>query len=454
MIQSNETNLKKPPVRLPFGIHYSWVIVAVLAVVQIFGSSIFMVAGIMVTPLTEPDGSFQWGIGTLSIAIALYYVFSAIFAPITGHLGDRFGARPMMFAGSLLYGVGMITLGFVTELWHFFLFYSFLMSFTASISMVPMMASISGWFRRRMGWGIGILWATGGIGTAVMAPLIAYMLDTMGWQATFTSVGVVGTTVMLLVFPFIRSKPADIGIRPFGFQGDDLEAAPKDQSVAALRLKVFNQHMRRTRVFWNLPIVHALGCAGMGIVLIYIVPLAVEQGLSLATAALTITIISLVSIISRLGAPILAEAWGPRKVMAASLSIQALTVLILFWSHDPWAFYVFAVTFGFGFGGEWTGYLEINRRYFGEGPMGTCYGWQMTGAFVGHAVTTLLGGLVIYATGSFYPAFALSAIFSAAGLLVIATLDNTSQILIPNWEDDLPPEARSDYTPGLAAADD
>ncbi|MCH8799368.1 MAG: MFS transporter [Chloroflexi bacterium] len=440
--------------KMPFGIHYSWVIVAVLAIVQIFGSSVFMIAGVMVPPLTDPEGGFRWGIGELSMAIALYYVFSAIFAPITGYLGDRYGARPMMFAGAVLYGVGMVALGFVTELWHFFLFYSFLMSFTASITMVPMMASISGWFRRSLGWGVGILWATGGIGTAVLAPLVAYLLDTIGWQATFTTVGLAGTGIMLLVFPLIRSKPADIGIRPFGAASDGPEDPPRDRSMEALRLKVFNQHMRRTRAFWNLPIIHALGCAGMGIVLIYVIPLAVQEGLGLSAAALIITIISLVSITSRLGAPVLAEAFGPRKVMAASLVIQSLTVLILLWAHDPWVFYLFAAAFGVGFGAEWTGYIEINRRYFGDGPMGTCYGWQMTGAFAGHAVTTFLAGLVIYVTGSFYPVFVLSAVFSAAGLVVIAMLDSTSHVLIPDWEESLPPEARSNFAPGAAGAGD
>ncbi|HIM63307.1 MAG: hypothetical protein DSY79_13945 [Chloroflexi bacterium] len=451
--------LDKPKVgslasKMPFGIHYSWVIVVVLAIVQVFGSSVFMIAGVMVPPLTDADGAFGFGIGELSMAIGLYYVFSAIFAPITGHLGDRFGARPMMLVGAVMYGVGMVALGFVTELWHFFLFYSFLMSFTASITMVPMMASISGWFRRSLGWGVGILWATGGIGTAILAPLIAYMLDTMGWQQTFTLVGLAGTGIMLLVFPLIRSKPADIGIRPFGVASDAPEAPPKDRAVEALRLKVFNQQIRGTKAFWNLPIIHALGCAGMGIVLIYVIPLAVEQGLSTTEAAFTITIISLVSIVSRLGAPVVAEAWGPRKVMAASLSIQALTVFILFWAHDPWMFYLFAAAFGLGFGAEWTGYLEINRRYFGDGPMGSVYGWQMTGAFAGHAVTTFLAGLVIYVTGSFYPVFVLSAVFSAAGLLVIATLESTSQVLIPDWEKALPAEARSNFVPGVAAGDD
>ncbi len=167
MALTNRSPFHLTPSRLPWGIHYSWVIVAVLAVVQIFGSSIFFVAGIMVTPLSDETGDFRWGVGTIGGAIALYYVFSAIYAPISGHLGDRFGARPMMLAGIIMYGLGMAALGFVSEVWHFFLFYSVFMSATASITMVPLMASISGWFRRRLGVGIGILWAVGGIGAGI-----------------------------------------------------------------------------------------------------------------------------------------------------------------------------------------------------------------------------------------------------------------------------------------------
>lgn len=433
---------------LSFGIHYSWVIVAVLAVVQIFGSSIFFVAGIMVAPLSDENGGFGWSVGTIGGAIALYYLFGAIYAPISGHLGDRFGARRMMLAGIIMYGLGMVSLGFVSQLWQLFLIYSVFMSATASVTMVPLMASITGWFRRRLGVGIGILWAVGGIGSAALAPLIATLLETVGWRDTFLVVGLGGSAVMLSLWPFIRSKPADIGIEPYGAGPDDPPPVVLGEAVARLRLKVFNQHMRRTHAFWDLPLIHALGCAGHGIVLIYVVPLAIEQGISLATASWTISIIMLVSIIGRLGSPILAEIYGPKRLMAASLLIQGVTVPILFVAHDAWVFYLFSVVFGLGFGGEWTSYLEINRRYFGDGPMGSCYGWQMTGAMVGHAVTTALAGLVIIATGSFYPVFALSAIFSLVGVVVIALLDSTAHILIPDWEASLPPEARSAHAIG------
>ncbi|PKB82118.1 MAG: hypothetical protein BZY88_05285 [SAR202 cluster bacterium Io17-Chloro-G9] len=440
--------------RLPWGIHYAWVIVAVLAVVQVFGASIFMVAGIMVPPLSDPEGDFGWSVGTIGAAIAVYYFFSAVFAPISGALGDRFGVRRMMLAGIIFYGFGMSALGFITEIWHFFLLYGVFLSLTQSISMVPMMVSVSGWFRRHLGLGIGILWTASGLGSAFLAPLIGGLLESpVGWKGTFLIIAVIGTGSMILVYPFLRNRPADVGIKPYGARDNDPPPVVRPRELEKLRAKVFNQTTRRTKAFWNLPLVHALGCAGHGIVLIWAIPLAVQQGLTLAEAAGIVTIISLVSLVSRFSTPILAEMYGPRKMMAASLAIQGLTVLILFWAQDLWAFYLFAAAFGVGFGGEWTGYLVINRKYFGDGPMGSVYGWQMTGALMGHAVTTALSGLVILATGSFYPVFVLSIVFSLGGVAVIALLDSTSHSLIPDWEELLPLEARSAPAPASAAGD-
>jgi MFS family permease len=135
--------------------------------------------------------------------------------------------------------------------------------------------------------------------------------------------------------------------------------------------------------------------------------------------------------------------------MASCLFVQGITVLILFGAHDLWTFYLFAALFGIGFGGEWTGYLVINRQYFGNGPMGTLYGSQMTGALMGHAITTALGGVVFEifrSSGILDPydvIFALSVAFSLAGAAVILTLEPTSKTLIPDWEMSLPEEARS-----------
>ena len=434
--------LRLSPGSLPF--HYSWVIVAVLATVQIFASSISMAAGIMVPPLNDPEGAFRWDKATIGAVIAAYYLFGAIYAPVTGWLGDRYGSRKMLTASSIMFLISMVLLGQVKEVWQFFLFFGVLLSLTQSLAMVPLMASVSGWFRRRLGLGVGILWAAGGIGTAILAPLIGYLIDAVGWQWTFGAVGVVGGVAMLLLVPLMRNRPADIGLAPYGARPSDSPVVVLEKTLERMRQQVFNRHIRRTKPFWNLPLIHGLGCAGHGIILIYVIPLAFERGVfsGLAQAGLILSIISLVSIASRFLTPVLAEMYGTRKMMAISLVIQGLTVLILFWAQDQWSFYLFAVAFGIGFGGEWTGYLVINRQYFGEGPMGTVYGWQTTGALLGHAVATALAGLALYVTGSYTLILALSMVASLGGVVVIALLDDNSLVLIPHWEDELPPDAR------------
>ena len=447
--------------KLPFGLHYSWIVIGILATVQIFASSISMAAGIMVPPLNDANGEFGWSLGTIGAVIASYYLFGAIYAPMTGWLGDRYGSRWMLFAASVMYLISMFLLSQVTEIWHFFIFFGILLSLTQSLAMVPLMAAVSGWFRRRLGLGVGILWGAGGVGTGIIAPLMGGFIEALGWQSTFMLIGGVGGGIMLAMVPLMRSKPADIGIQPYGARDTDPPPILRDKTADRLRQKVFNQHTRRTKPFWNLPLIHGLGCAGHGTILIYVIPMAFERGAftSLAQAGIILTIIALVSVISRVVTPILAEMYGTRRMMAASLSIQAVTVFMLFWSQDAWAFYLFAGVFGIGFGAEWTGYLVINRQYYGEGPMGTIYGWQTTGALMGHAVATGLAGLVIYVTGSFNMVMVLSVAFSGVGVLVIAMLDDTSHVLIPDWEDDVllaesAQNLQMKRAPGAAGADD
>lgn len=443
MAVTAKAKLNLTAARLPGGIHYSWLIVGILALVQVIGGSISMAAGVMVAPLSDPNGNFGWSIGIIGAAIMSYYLTGALFAPISGWLGDRYGARCMMLAGSLLYGGSMLLLGITRQSWQFFLIFGVMLALTQSISMVPLMASVSEWFRRRLGLGTGVLWAAGGVGTAIVAPLVGYLMGQIGWQATFWSIGAVGGGIMLLLTAFYRNRPADLGLKPYGAADDDPPETVQSSVVERIRVKVFNQHIRRTRAFWNLPLIHGLGCAGHGIVLIYSIPIAVEQGISLVAASVIISLISIFSVGSRLITPIVAERFGGKPIMAAALFIQGITILVLFWAQDAWIFYLFAILFGIGFGGEMSAYLVVNRQYFGSGPIARCYGFQMMGAMMGHAIATGLAGLIIYVTGAYNPVLALSMAFSFVGVIVILTLESTSRVLIPHWEQSLPPEARS-----------
>ncbi len=406
----------------------------------------------MVTPLRDEDGGFGWSMAIIGGAIATYYLVGAVMSPVAGMLGDRYGARPIMFACGVLYVLSMVLVGFVTEVWHFFIAFGFFLAITQAFTFVPLQASIGGWFRRRLGLGTGILQAAGGIGSAAIAPGIAELLGFAGWRDTFLLIGISGGSVIILCSLFFRSRPADAGTLPYGAQPDDPPELIIPKDVLVLRLKVFGQAMRRTRAFWNLPTIHGLGCAGHGIILIYAIPFGVEMGFTLTQSAIILSFISVFSIVGRFIVPILAERLGGKPVMIVALFLQGVTVLVLFWAQDLWAFYLFGVAFGLGFGGEMSAYLVVNRQYFGQGPMGTLYGYEIMGAMLGHAIATFLGGMVYQATGSFMPVFAMSMGFSLVGMVAILTLESTKRVLIPNWEDSLPTDARTEALASLRPA--
>ena len=176
-------------------IHYGWIIIGILAVVQIFGQSISMSAGIMVPELRMPleeGGRFGWSPAIIGMALAGYYLVGSLTSPFSGRLGDTLGARKLLLAGGILFGVSMVLIGYITHVWQFFLVYSVMLALTSSISMVPLMAAVNPWFKKRLGLGIGVMWAAGGVGAALLAPVYSVLLEQFGWTTTFVAIGLVG----------------------------------------------------------------------------------------------------------------------------------------------------------------------------------------------------------------------------------------------------------------------
>ena len=418
--------------RAPF--HYAWVIVGILALVQMAALSINFAGGVLVEPLADPAGDFNFSFSNIGLSFGLYYLSAAMLAPVAGWLGDRYGARNMMVLGALTYCGVMVLVAYISASWHLWLSFGILRGAVQAIFMVPLMAAVSSWFRRRLGLGTGILWAASGIGPAFMSPLLINLVESLSWQITFVYFGLFAGAFILLLSLLLRNKPSDMGIAPYGAQEGEPLGGGLSNAVERARAKVFNQHVRRTKAFWNLPAIHGLGCAGHGIVLLFIAPFAVTKGLSFTEAAIILSILSIVSIPSRMLTPMIAERYGTKTIMATCLLIQGVTVGLLFFSSELWHFYAFAALFGIGFGGEWTGYLVINRQYYGNGPMGSVYGWQMSGALMGHAFVSWIAGLIVDLTGSYTAVFALSIAASVGGALVTVSLEDTSKRLIGDWE--------------------
>ena len=419
--------------------HYAWVIVGAASAMWVISSSVRFATSLLVPHLQEV---FGWSIFAIFVAFALQWVLSAFFSPIAGWIGDRYGVRKVMLVGVALFIVGMGLTGTMNQLWQFYLYYGAILAATMAIFQVPVVAAVALWFRSRLGVAMGILQAVQGLGTA-LAIFGIYALLALGLKWTFWIPGIVGGVTLLLLLRLFHNEPGAVGLRPLGVSADSPTERLLEGDVAKVRSSVFVRQAQRTPAFWNLVGIHFWGCAGHNIILMGLVAMAVERGISLGAAAGVYGTLTIVSTVTRFLVPVAADRLGSKGAMAVCFSLQTFPVLMLLFANDLWVFYLFAVIFGIGVGGEMTAFPIINRQYYGNAPMGTTYGWQTLGGGIGMALGLALGGFLWAYTGNYAGAVWLSFALSLVGVISIVALPTTTRHLLPRWEDALPPEARS-----------
>ena len=437
-------------------VHYAWVIVGVAAVMRLFSSSFRSSSSILIPRLVE---SFGWSYGAVGMGFALQWVVSGMLGPSAGWLGDRYGARVAMTIGAVLFIAGMVLTGFMTNLWQFYLFFGIILSASMGIFQVPLTASVTLWFKRHLGTGMGVLQSAQGIGPLVAVPIMLLVIawfggGLTGLRAAFWVPGIIGGVAILGLVRFFYNEPAQIGMRPLGAAENEPVRMVQGGEVARVRTRVFFKQAQRTLAFWNLIGIHFWGCAGHAIVLVYLVAIAEAEGVSPGLAAAVFVTLSVTSTVTRFAVPVMADRVGSKGVMAVCFALQTLPIVLLFFAVEPWHFFLFAVLFGIGFGGEMSAFPIINRQYYGSAPIGTTYGWQMMGAGVGMAAGALTGGWLRDWTGGFDATLGLSLALSLIGVFSIVLLPTTRRHQLPDWEQQLPPEAQTQPTQTQPAAGD
>ena len=161
----------------PGGLHYSWVIVGILVVVQVIGSAISQSAGIMVARCAIPTATsagdrHDWGAhgrvlcGGRRLCPHQRLAGRAVWGGAAPHAGGR----PAVWQQYAPVGAGPAALALPPHLQP--------AAVADPVHLYgALMAAVSGWFRRRLGLATGILWAAG-LGAAGLAPLVSVLLDT------------------------------------------------------------------------------------------------------------------------------------------------------------------------------------------------------------------------------------------------------------------------------------
>ncbi|MFC1798519.1 MFS transporter [Thermodesulfobacteriota bacterium] len=181
--------------------------------------------------------------GTLTgfLAAAYFYPYTVMQLP-AGLLSDFWGPRNTITLFFGIAAVGSFMLGVAPSSFWAILGRA-LVGLGVAMLFVPTMKVLAEWFRvREFAMMTGILMAMGGLGSWMAAKPLALLSVEIGWRNSFIVVGIFTLILVVLVWIFVRDKPAD--------KGWPSPRASDQQETAAIGLAEGVKKVLSSSAFW------------------------------------------------------------------------------------------------------------------------------------------------------------------------------------------------------------
>lgn len=403
--------------RIKDRLFYGWVVVTAVFAINaiIFGTRYSF--GIFFKSI---EGEFDLSRAATSGVFSVYMVLSPVFAVLGGWALDRYGPRRITFLMGLFTGLSLLLTSQVSSPWQLLITYSLLLAIGTGAAYIVMMSTVVRWFDKKRGLALGIAGSGVGLGTVVMAPFVTYLIVNSDWRTAYIVMGLIAGLVVIFSSMLLRKDPSKIGVLPDGVKPDADRIGSKDEQDGTQPVSLSLLQALRTRNFWFLGITWLMWSLCLHLVLTHIVPHATDIGISAIDAAIVFSLISMASIPGRLIMGEVSDRVGRRASAIICALLQAGAMVWLIWAQDLWMFYLFALVYGFGYGGLDPSTLALVGEMFGLRNIGVTMGALAVGWGIGAAIGPVVGGLIFDASQSYFTAFLIGAFAMLAATLFVA----------------------------------
>ena len=405
--------------------HYGWIVVGVTFLTLLIGAGVRSTPGVLMVPFED---EFHWSRATISFAVAVSLILYGLIGPFAASFMERFGLRRTMISALALLATGVALTTFMRESWQLVLLWGLVVGTGAGVIANVLGAVVAArWFTARRGLVIGLLTGSAAAGQLVFLPTFAAVTTHFGWRATVLTVAVVALVVIPIVALFMRERPEDVGLAPYGEAG-----GPKPRAAAPhgnpfmLALRTLAE-AARTRPFWLLAgSFFCCGASTNGLIGTHLIPACLDNGIPEVTSAGLLAAMGVFNMVGTTGSGWLSDRVDNRVLLAVYYSLRGLSLIYLPFSFV--SFYglgLFAVFYGL----DWIATVPPTVRLivssFGREKSGIVYGWVFAAHQVGAASAAYFAGLMRADLGSYLQAFILSGLIcmSAAVMVMFIGVD-------------------------------
>jgi len=392
-------------------LHYGWVMVIITVCVLAAHTLISYTIGVFLKPLTA---EFGWERGAFSGAISMYMLLAGGLSIFAGRLSDKYGPRILITLSGLLTGIGFMLMSRVNSLWQAYLVWGLLMGIGSACCAIPALSTIPRWFVQKTGMAVGITVAGIGLGAIIAPPLAQWLISLYGWQQAFVVLGIITLVITIPLAQLMKHSPQRIGLKPYG---EDKVIEDKQSPAPVASSASFTQAIKTGR-FWVFGLINLSFFLCVQAIIVHIVPYAGDIGIPEVAAASILSVIGGISILGRLFTGVVSDRVGGRLVLAACPILMTLSLIWLLFAREIWGFYLFAVVFGFAYGGMVSLLTIVAAELFGHQFLGIILGSFLLFTTVGGALGVPLAGFIFDMTGNYSSALLICAIVGALAVVL------------------------------------
>jgi len=365
--------------------------------------------GVFFQPLSN---EFGWTKAATAGAFSFRMLLSTFLGITMGRLNDKFGPRRLLTVGGLFLGLGYLLMSQVNTIWQFYLFYGLLVAIGMSSGYIPLISTATRWFIKRRGLMTGLVVSGIGLGTLITPPIANWLISNHGWRNSYLVIGSVALLLIVLAAQLLRRDPSQVGQLPYG-EGE----VRKESQKLTFRDFTFSEAIR-TRELWILSAMYFCFALPQSVVIVHIFNHATELEVATASAANILALVGGSSIAGRILMGGTADRIGNRPALIIAFILMSASLFWLQVAKETWSLYLFAVTFGFAYGGFVALESPTVAQLFGLGSHGMIFGIIDFMATIGGAIGPVLAGHIFDISGSYSQAFLICAGLGVIGLII------------------------------------
>ena len=408
--------------RLPF--FYGWLVIGIAFMSMALAVNARTSFSLVFPPILD---EFGWDRADTAGAFSFGFLVSAAMSPFLGRAMERMGPVPVMQAGVFASGIGMLLASQASTLWEFYLSLGLLVGFgSVCLGYTGHGLFLSAWFERRRGLAISIAYAGAGAGSIVLLPVMQELIDASGWRSACLGFGVLILVVLAPLNLLVRRRPADLGLLPDGdpvpVRGASSERPVRRVDPEWTRIEWTLALAIRTRRFWWIALGYASALFVWYAIQVHQTRYLIEIGFDATVAAWALGIVSLAGVPGQIALGGLSDRVGRERVWAIGCAGFIACCLLLLalarWPTWPLLLLMVLVQGAIGYGVT-SVFGAIPADVFESPHYGPIFGTISLLAIVGGALGPWITGVIHDASGSYLPAFAISAAMAALAAFAI-----------------------------------